>query len=175
MDLAVRDAAGLDGAAQALVAVHRLDGYPSWWPQDPASWLSPPGMRAAWVARLDGVVVGHICVVGDIDEPAIAARAGVRTDQLLSASRLFTHPAGRGRHLGARLLAAAQDHTNARGAQLMLDVVDDGGTAIRLYDRLGWRRVDRRPSDWVTPDGRRFDTVSFLAPEQRAPEACERR
>ncbi len=36
----------------------------------------------------------------------------------------------------------------------MLDVVDDGGPAVALYDRLGWRMVDRRLADWTTSDGR---------------------
>lgn len=165
-EITVRDHPGLEGAARSLAAVHELDGYPSWWPADPTRWLSPAGMRAAWVAWLGGVVVGHLCVVGDIDEPAIAAKAGVSTEQLLSVSRLFTHPTGRGQQLGARLLAAAQAYAAAQNAQLMLDVVDDDGTAIHLYDRLQWKRVDRRPSDWTTPDGRRYDTVYFLAPDR---------
>jgi hypothetical protein len=47
----------------------------------------------------------------------------------------------------------------------MLDVVDVGTPAIRLYERLGWRLVDRRQADWVTPQGERLPVRIYLAPE----------
>jgi len=47
----------------------------------------------------------------------------------------------------------------------LLDVVDDGAPAIRLYERIGWRLVDRRQADWVTPQGERLPVRIYLAPE----------
>ena len=47
----------------------------------------------------------------------------------------------------------------------MLDVVDDGAPAIRLYERTGWRLVDRWQADWVTPQGERLPVRTYLAPE----------
>ena len=35
---------------------------------------------------------------------------------------------------------------------------------MRLYDRLGWEVVDRRPADWLTPDGVRLPVRVYLAP-----------
>ncbi len=36
----------------------------------------------------------------------------------------------------------------------MLEVVaDERSSAIALYERTGWRRVDTYPADWTTPDG----------------------
>lgn len=46
----------------------------------------------------------------------------------------------------------------------MLDVVEDAGPAVALYERLGWRLVDRRLADWVTPQGHRFPVRIYLAP-----------
>jgi len=46
----------------------------------------------------------------------------------------------------------------------MLDVVDDAGPAVALYDRLGWRLVDRRLTDWTTPQGDRLPVRIYLAP-----------
>jgi hypothetical protein len=47
----------------------------------------------------------------------------------------------------------------------LLDVVDDGAPAIRLYERIGWRLEDRRQADWVTPQGERLPVRIYLAPE----------
>ena len=47
----------------------------------------------------------------------------------------------------------------------MLDVVDDEGPAVALYERLGWRMVDRRIADWTTPEGRRLPVLVYLAPD----------
>jgi hypothetical protein len=47
----------------------------------------------------------------------------------------------------------------------LLDVVDDGAPAIRLYERIGWRLVNRRQADWVTPQGERLPVRIYLAPE----------
>ncbi len=56
-----------------------------------------------------------------------------------------------------------------QGLQLMLDVVDDGGLATALYDRLGWRVVDHRIADWTTPEGRRLPVLVYVAPESARP------
>lgn len=45
-----------------------------------------------------------------------------------------------------------------------LDVIDEGGPAIALYDSLGWRFVERRPAGWVPQDGRRRTVRVYVAP-----------
>jgi GNAT superfamily N-acetyltransferase len=149
---------------RALEAVHAADGYPMWWPLDPAGWLNPVGCASAWVAEVGGTIAGHVCVVGGVAEPVVAAAAGLSSDRLATVSRLFVAPAARGRRLGASLLAAASGHASALGLALMLDVVDDGGPAVALYERLGWRLVDRRFTDWQTPQGDRLPVRIYLAP-----------
>jgi GNAT superfamily N-acetyltransferase len=153
--------------ASALRAVHDADRYPTNWPQDAAGWLTPAGFATAWVALDDdGTVLGHVCVVQDVDDPVAAAVAGVAMPHLASVSRLFVAPAARGRGLGlgATLLAEVQAWSRRHGLQLMLDVVDDGAPAVQLYERLGWRLVDRRDADWVTPQGNRHQVRIYLAP-----------
>jgi GNAT superfamily N-acetyltransferase len=145
---------------RALAEVHARDGYPTWWPADPAGWLSPAGILAAWVAEVGGTVVGHVCVVTGGDEDA----AGVTVGEPAMVSRLFVAPAGRGRGLGAALLAAARQFAATHDLTLRLDVVDDGGPATALYDRLGWRLADRRRADWALPSGERPWLRIYLAP-----------
>jgi GNAT superfamily N-acetyltransferase len=169
VDVRPRTDDDLAGCVRALEAVHRADGYPTWWPVDPPGWLSPSGCAAAWVAHDDvmGSILGHVCVVRGVDDPMVASLTGVSTDRLARVSRLFVSPAARGRglRLGASLLAAVSSWTSARNFRLMLDVVDDGAPAIRLYERMRWRLVDRRQSDWVTPQGERLPVRIYLAPE----------
>jgi GNAT superfamily N-acetyltransferase len=159
----------LAGCVRALGAVQMADGYPTCWPVDPAGWLSPSGFAAAWVARDDvmGSILGHVCVVRGVDDPMVALLTDVSTDRLASVSRLFVSPTARGRGLGlgTSLLAAVSSWTAAHDLLLMLDVVDDGAPAIKLYERLGRRLVDRRQADWVTPQGERLPIRIYLAPE----------
>ena len=169
VDVRPRTDEDLAGCIRALEAVHRSDGYPTWWPVDPAGWLSPSGCAAAWVAYDDvtGSILGHVCVVRGVDDSMVASLTGVTTDRLASVSRLFVSPAARGRGLGlgASLLAAVSSWTSALDLRLMLDVVDSGAQAIELYERIRWRLVDRRLADWVTPQGARLPVRIYLAPE----------
>ena len=63
----------------------------------------------------------------------------VRETDVALVSRLFVAPAGRGQGLG-------------------------DGPAVALYERLGWRLVERRPADWTAPDGRRPQLRVYRAP-----------
>ncbi|GAB3598258.1 GNAT family N-acetyltransferase [Kineococcus gypseus] len=130
----------LPACVAALRAVHDVDGYPTYWPQDAARWLTPDGCAAAWVAfDDDGTALGHVCVVQGVDDAVAAAAAGVAVQRLAGVSRLFVAPAARGRglRLGTALLTEAEGWSRRRALQLMLDVVDDGAPAVQLYERLG--------------------------------------
>jgi GNAT superfamily N-acetyltransferase len=84
-------------------------------------------------------------------------------------SRLLVLPAARGRGLARALLAQVSSWASAQQLRLMLDVVDDGGHPIAPYERLGWRLVDRRQADWVTPAGNRLPVRIYLAPQDSPP------
>lgn len=159
----------LPGCARVLAAVHAADGYPSWWPEDAAAWLAPSGLAAAWVAEHDSAIVGHVAMVQSVDDPVVTALTEAPPDRLASVTRLFVAPAARGCDLGAALLDAVRDRAAAQGLHLMLDVVDDDGPAVSLYNRLGWRVVDRRTADWTTPEGRRLPVLVYVAPDAALP------
>lgn len=159
----------LPGCVRTLEIVHVVDRYPMRWPADPPGWLSPRGLRAAWVAEREGAVVGHVSVVGGTANPETAARAGLLPHLSCSVSRLFVAPSGRGRGLGAELLGVASCFALAEGLELMLDVIEDGGPAVALYERLGWRLVQRRTADWTTPEGDRLPARVYFAPQGGPP------
>jgi len=154
----------LPRCVRALREVHDSEGYPTRWTQDPSGWLSPPGWSAAWVAERAGVVVGHVCVVRGIEDPVVTSLTAAGPHRLAAVSRLFVAPTARGQRLGAALLAAVSSYAVNEDLQLMLDVVEDGGSAVALYESLGWRLVDRRTADWATPEGRRLPLRIYLAP-----------
>jgi len=160
-----RTAADLPACVSALAAVHACDGYPTRWPADPAGWLAPPGTAAAWVAQApgrEGAVAGHVALVRTPDG-ALAALAGAAPDALVTVSRLFVAPGARGRGLATSLLAVAVARAAGGGLSAVLDVVE-GTPAAALYERLGWRLLERRTAGWTLLDGRRPQELVYAAP-----------
>ncbi|MEV6842521.1 GNAT family N-acetyltransferase [Actinoplanes sp. NPDC051411] len=140
MDVSIRPRtpADLDACVAALREVHEADGYPTNWPADPAAWLTPPELAAAWVASLDDVpLAGHALLVN-------------RPSGELELARLFVPPAARRRAVASALLAAAASVRRP----LVLEVVDDGrSSAIALYEAAGWRHTHSTTAAWTTPAG----------------------
>lgn len=165
--IAPRYTGHLDRVVEALRLVHESDRYPMAWPDDPAAWLTPEDALGAWIALADGEVVGHVMLVdgGKVEYAAeLAETAGVPVTGLAGVSRLFVTPAKRGTGIATRLLERVEDTPTRRGRRLVLDVVDDGGPAVRLYERLGWVRVAAGPASWTSPDGVRPQAAAYLSP-----------
>ena len=57
---------------------------------------------------------------------------------------LYVRPAARGRGVGTELLRAAAQHVQEQGAEtLALETLESNAQAKRLYDRLGFRTIER--------------------------------
>ncbi|MBV9315222.1 MAG: GNAT family N-acetyltransferase [Pseudonocardia sp.] len=146
-----RTEADIPCCADALVAVHAVDGYPVEGVADPQAWLRPSTIIQAWVAELDGHVVGHVLLT----EPTATDAAAVMwlTDhpgehaQLAVAGRLFVHPEGRGHSLGRRLMQAAFAYAEDTGLRVALDVMEKDQVAIGLYEKLGLLRIGTAQHD----------------------------
>jgi GNAT superfamily N-acetyltransferase len=138
----------LDECVLLLEAVHRVDSYPTYWPEDPGRWLSPKAMLSAWVAERRGRIVGHIALdAGKTDGSAAvwSEATGLPPERLAAITRLFVSLEGRGTGVGRALLDAACGEAAVRGLHPALDVVETNLDAIRLYERCGWRRVFTEP------------------------------
>ncbi|MEW1657419.1 GNAT family N-acetyltransferase [Streptomyces sp. NPDC093707] len=120
----------LGACAAVLAEVHAHSGYPHHWPEEPARWLTPDGLSAAWVAEADGAVLGHAALCGR------------------EVSRLYVSPRARGRGLGARLLAAVETEAAVRGLRLVLEVKTSDASAVALYERRGWVRCGTERQVW---------------------------
>jgi GNAT superfamily N-acetyltransferase len=152
-----RAEADLAACAEALWTTHKTSGYPAVWPRDPVRWLTPgDGGEPAWVAAVNGAVVGHVALGRDDDI------AGTATVPSLAIMRLFVAPVARARGVGAALLAAAVDFVRANALLPVLTVADSGDAAIRLYERAGWRRIGERRADWQEPDGRHPTVYDYV-------------
>ena len=83
-------------------------------------------------------------VLAAVERGALLGKALVFLRADTDIARLYSiavADAARGRGLGAMLLAAAERAARARGAQRMrLEVRQDNGAAIQLYERRGYRR-----------------------------------
>jgi GNAT superfamily N-acetyltransferase len=130
-----RSADDLDECVAMLARVRVNDGYPTHWPDDPAAWLTPPNMVLAWVAVVEGKIVGHAMVRDS---------GGV-----VSFNRLFVAPEGRGLGAAKALLAKAKQWVREQGVdRLVLDVAHTAASAIALYEQNGWRRTHSGPAEW---------------------------
>lgn len=131
--------------ADVLVRVHAKDGYPVEGVADPEAWLRSDRMLGAWVAEVDGEVVGHVMVTdpGEGDEAAtmLAQRDGLSVEDIAVLGRLFVDPKARGRHLSSALITAAAASARDMNRRLVLDVMAKDRAAIAVYRRLGWESL----------------------------------
>ncbi|USQ86906.1 GNAT family N-acetyltransferase [Streptomyces phaeoluteigriseus] len=144
-----RTPADLDACVSALALVHAHSGYPVGWPAEPAAWLSPPLLLAAWVAERDGRIVGHAALCrgedGDAAPRLWAARGG--TVPAVCVNRLFVAPEARGLGGGAALMERAVGEARSRGLHPVLDVVAADPAAV-FYARLGWQDLGLVDQRW---------------------------
>jgi GNAT superfamily N-acetyltransferase len=134
----------LPGAADALVEVYRTDGYPVEGVADPIAWLKSDAVLASWVAEVDGAVVGHVAVMQGHGEAAVSLwveQSGTGEANVAVLGRLFVVRAARSHSTGRRLMEAAMQFGRCEGVRLVLDVMTKDVAAIRLYKRLGWRKI----------------------------------
>lgn len=140
-----------------LALAHKADSYPASWPDDPAGWLSPRGMREAWVAVTgEAQIVGHVMVRNVRDDERAA-----------SVSRFFVSPHFRGQGLGIGLLDRARGWATDRGLRLLLEVDSSAVAAVGLYERHGWQRTGSYPADWTKPTGESVTMVQYALGDER--------
>lgn len=155
----------LRDAAAALVAVHGTDGYPVEGVDDSTGWLTPPDLVQAWVAERDGRVVGHVAVSRPAEDEAVSLWLGGHPQdegRVTTLARLFVLAEARKQALGERLVLAATDYARQHGLRLVLDVMTKDTAAIRLYERLGWRKFGTAVHAFG--EGGKTDAACYVAP-----------
>ena len=156
----------LDAVVRLAKAVHASDGYPGVTPSDWSAFLVSHDALGAWVAELDGRIVGH-AALHRTSMPVVmelaSERLGVGGDQLGAVARLFVDPAlrraGAGRMLLERTVAACWQ----LGRHPILDVVARFEPAVALYASSGWANAGE--VELVFPNDESVRSFVFIAPD----------
>lgn len=163
MSLVVRDRRDDDVPALAVVLADQQAGsqYPVWWPLPIPieEFLVRPGEERAWVAEVDGRVVGHVAVyelAGDLREHFVAATG---TEELAELAVLFVAADVIGTGVGGRLHDTAVDWIVGTGRQPVLDVVPVHARAVEVYRHRGWEAVGEVRPVWLSED---FPTLTLM-------------
>lgn len=162
-----REDADLESAGAALLDVHSTDGYPVEGVADPVAWLKPAGLVSAWVALVDGEVVGHVAVSepqpGDDAVRLWLEQSDDSIENVAVLGRLFVKSSARGRSIGEQLARAAVTDSAVRGKRLVLDVMDKDQDAIRLYKRLGLKQIGTATHQFG--EGQTITAYCYVVPE----------
>lgn len=147
--------------ARVLAEQRASSSYPVRWPLPipVEDFLVRPGEERAWVAELDGRVVGHVAVYGlegPLREPFVDALA---TDELAELAVLFVGLDVVGTGVGGRLIDTAVDWIRASGRQPVLDVVPVHDRALAVYLRRGWTVIGEVQPAYLGPD---FPTMTLM-------------
>ena len=147
--------------AAVLAEQQASSSYPVRWPLPipVEDFLVRPGEEHAWVAEVDGQVVGHVAVYGvdgPLRDPFVA---GAGTDQLAELAVLFVGLSAIGTGVGGRLIDTAVEWIRASGRQPVLDVVPVHDRALAVYVRRGWTVIGEVQPAYLGPD---FPTVTLM-------------
>jgi ribosomal protein S18 acetylase RimI-like enzyme len=157
----------LESAGQALVDVHSTDGYPVEGVADPVAWLKPAGLIRAWVAELDGEIVGHVALSdpqpGDDAARLWMEQSDDKPEDIAVLGRLFVKRAARGKSIGLQLARAAVSDSATNGKTLVLDVMEKDQDAIRLYERLGLKRIGEATHHFG--EGQSITAICYVVPK----------
>jgi len=138
-----------DGDFGTLAAIpiraHASDGYPVAGVADPGAWLRVSDEIASWVAAVSDVLVGQVSLTTAqaTDDVAILwhRETGSDSKKLAVLSRLFVDPEYRSYGVGRELVQTAVSFSQKLELSVALDVMEKDQAAIRLYERMGARRV----------------------------------
>lgn len=165
MDITPRTDADLDELVTVARRVRMSDKYPIYEPAEGLGWfLTTPEPIAAWVARIDGAIVGHVALQPSATLGAMQVVAGHDPDARPAyVSRLLVDTDRRGRRIGARLLTHARLWAIEAGRRPYLEALDvsAGAPALALYRTQGWIEIGRAEFD-LLDDG--TEEVVFAGP-----------
>lgn len=110
------------------------------------------GHRILLAAFLDSALVGTV-QIHLATPPNQPHRADI--------AKLLVARSARGQGIAARLMEQAEQASRLAGKTLLVLDTVTGGTAERLYTRLGWTKAGIIPNYALFPDGKWCDTTIF--------------
>ena len=161
-----REQRDLDKLAEIAAEVQQNDGYPGKRPRDLGAFLVSGDGLGAWVAELDGQVVGHVALHRS-SLPVVMGRArealgAASDDELAVVARLIVDPSTRRVGVGGALLEQAAAAARNLDRQPILDVVTRYDAANALYLAAGWANAGEVEMRFA--DGTVLLSYVYLAP-----------
>jgi GNAT superfamily N-acetyltransferase len=140
--------------AEVLAEQRAATQYPVMWPLvvPVESFIVREGELAAWVAELEGRVVGHVAVSDPGAELAPLWAPATGGAPLGELSVLFVGSTARGTGVGGLLLDTAVAWIRAHGLAPVLDVAEVNDRALAVYRHRGWQEVARTRLSWLPED-----------------------
>ncbi|KAF2718810.1 putative acetyltransferase, partial [Polychaeton citri CBS 116435] len=169
-----RQSSDLDQCSAILRAVHATSGYPVEGVEDTDAILTASTCLKAWVAEsaisAPKAIIGHVALSAASETDISVSlwysqnpseREAGRTAVL---GRLFVDPAAQGAGAATKLMGAAVEEAKSQGLRLVMFALEKDAPAMRLYDRLGWRRFAEGVYEWRDQEGgeRRMRAVCFV-------------
>lgn len=151
MQVRLRSDSDLDACEQLMLAAHEDDDYPRRLPTDLRGFVAWPSAIRAWVAEVDGAVVGHVALhaTGSREAMDLAASVlGIASEHFGFVARLVVSSTARRHGVGRALLDAASQHAAADALTPILEVTIDQRAAIELYEACGWLRIGSGAVRW---------------------------
>jgi GNAT superfamily N-acetyltransferase len=147
------------GAAVSFLAPLPLERAEAWWRRT----ISAAHPNAIFLVARDGDgIIGTVQL-----HPAWAPNQPHRAD----IAKLLVHRSNRGTGLGTLLMNSIEDAARHAGFGLLTLDAKRGGSAEKLYTRLGWAVAGSIPAYAFDSDGTPHDTVIFYKQLQQ-PEIC---
>jgi GNAT superfamily N-acetyltransferase len=168
MIVRTRDHNDLDSCERVARLVQVIDDYPAFMPDGPnglRDFVEGHGFYEAWVAEVDGEVVGQVLLrprSSQVAMDVMREATGLPDERFGVISRLFVSPAARRRGVGRALLGTATGAAVWRGLVPVLDVVTNNQAAMALYESEGWARAGAVVLR--LPDGSTMDEVVYIGP-----------
>jgi GNAT superfamily N-acetyltransferase len=137
-----------------------VDGPPSF----PSRFQSTKALHSI-VALYDGKLVGHAELQDASGLNPLVVESLTSCAPLSSYAAfvsLFVDPAMQGKGVGARLVTEAMVWAKAQGRRLALIVLDKDTAAIRMYERMGWKRGIEY--SYESSLGVKYTAFSYVAP-----------
>lgn len=152
-----------------LHLVYDDNGYPINGVDNAYQFLTGGAIKHAWVAELDGQIIGHITVseATTSDVSVVLWRQIHPNDKgkLAVLGRLFVHPQGRGGGVAAGLINTALKHAKQTGERLILFSLIKDQAAIQLYEKLGWEQFGT--TTFKYGNGEHMEAICFASPLDR--------
>jgi len=164
-----REPRDLEPVAALATEVQASDGYPGRLTRDLRTFLVADDALGAWVAELDGRLVGHVALhaasLPVVMERAKQALGAASDDELAVVARLLVDPRTRRVGAGRALLDRAATAAHDLHRHPILDVVTRYEAANALYVAAGWTNageVEMRFTDGVV-----LASNVYVAPTRR--------